>query len=83
VRLTVYLLLLVPLVCALLAPRVAARLAPAAAARTLVLLTAAAATSTVWGLGVLAMAGLSRTAEVQAFARTNPRLLLDADPVRP
>lgn len=82
-RLTVYLLLLVPLVCALLAPRVAARLAPAAAARTLVLLTAAAATSTVWGLGVLAVAGLSRTAEVQAFARTNPRLLLDADPVRP
>ncbi len=82
-RLTVYLLLLASLVTAVLAPRVAVRLAPAAAARTLVLLAVAAAASTVWGLVVLALAGLSRTGEVQRVARTNPQLLLDADPVTP
>lgn len=80
-RITVYLLLLAPAALAILGPRLARHLAPAAAVRTLTALAIAAASATTWGLTALAIGGLGRTAEIQAYARTSPAALAATDPV--
>ncbi|MFB7445816.1 M56 family metallopeptidase [Streptomyces mirabilis] len=79
--LTVYLLLLAPVVLAAAGPRLARQLAPAAAARMLAATTAVAAVATVWGLLVLAAGGLGRIGEVVAYTRPDPAALAAADPV--
>lgn len=78
---TVYLLLLAPGLLAALGPAVARHLAPAAAVRALTALAALAAASTAWGLAVLAIGGLARTGEVQAYAQSDPVALAAVDPV--
>lgn len=79
--LTVYLLMLAPVLLAAAGPRLARHLAPAAAARALAGTLAVAAAATVWGLVVLAAGGLGRTGEVLAYTRPNQAALAAADPV--
>ncbi|MDF3291600.1 M56 family metallopeptidase [Streptomyces silvisoli] len=80
-RATVYLLLLGPSALAVLGPRLARHLAPSDAVRTLTALTLAATGATVWGLTTLAIGGLGRTDDVQAYVRSNPVALAADDPV--
>jgi Zn-dependent protease with chaperone function len=81
VYLTVYLLLLAPVLLSAAGIRLARRLAPAAAARALTATIAMAAAATVWGLVVLAAGGLRRAGEVGAYARPDPAAMAAADPV--
>ncbi|WP_327432930.1 M48 family metalloprotease [Streptomyces sp. NBC_01236] len=81
--LTVYLLLLAPVVLAVVGPRLARQLAPAAAARTLAATVLVSAVATVWGLVVLAAGGLGRVGEVVARTRPDPAALAATDPVPP
>ncbi|MCC9311580.1 M56 family metallopeptidase [Kitasatospora sp. RB6PN24] len=78
---TVYLLLLAPGLLAALGPALTRHLAPAAAVRALTALAILASASTAWGLAVLAIGGLARTGEVQAYAKSDPAALAAADPV--
>jgi Zn-dependent protease with chaperone function len=78
---TVYALLLAPAVLAWLASAVSRHLAPAAAVRVLTCLATVAAGATVWGLAVLAVGGLARTSQLQAYAHSSPAALAAADPV--
>lgn len=79
--LTVYLLLLAPVVLAAAGPRLARRLAPALAARTLAATAVIAAVATAWGLVVLTAGGLGRVGEVVAYTRPDPTALAATDPV--
>jgi len=81
VYLTVYLLLLAPILLSAAGTRLARRLAPSAAARALAATIAAVAAATLWGLVVLTVGGLGRTGEVLAYARPDPAALAAADPV--
>lgn len=78
---TVHLLLLSPAVLAAVGPAASRHLAPRAAVLVLTGLIAAAAAATVWGLTVLAVAGLANLPAVRTRLHGDPRVLAAADPV--
>lgn len=80
-RITIYLCLLASPLLALLGCQLRRYLPPPSAAKTMTTLACAAATATVWGLILLASAGLSRTGEAVSLLGVNPGAVNTADPV--
>ncbi|MGW2372666.1 M56 family metallopeptidase [Kitasatospora sp. NPDC001683] len=78
---TVHLLLLAPVALAVVGSAVSRHLAPAAEVRVLTCLAATAGAATLWGLSVLAFAGLMNVPQVRSRLDGDPRVLAAADPV--
>jgi hypothetical protein len=81
VRISIYLCLLGSPLLALLGCQLRHHLPPAAAVKTMTALALGAATATVWGLVLLAGAGLGRTGEAAMLLDTNPVAADTTDPV--